>query len=271
MRRISHKLIEKKRWLLDKNKKIFRVAEAKEFVERLGLVTVFCNGRLPCLLDAIYTDDLLNRFEAVQRLWDFVHVLITEKWAYYGRILGGRSTIISMNLLPSLMHLKAVPDYRNLCKQGSLSRMEKSLMDMLDSNGPLMTHEIRGKLGIASQPAKENFARTMVDLQRKLLICCAGKITYSRWGWRSGLWATTEQWIPRDVMVRARVLSEEEARRRLTEKYIYATTRTTTRSIARFFNWPIGDVVRTVSSMIDKEMVSSYNHKGETYLFKGNL
>jgi hypothetical protein len=271
MKRTPHKLIEKRRWLLDKNKKIFRVAEAKEFVERLGLVTVFCNGRLPCLLKAIYTDDLLDRFEAIQRLWDFVHVLIAEKWAYYGPILGGRSTIISMKLLPSVMHLKAVPDCRNLFKRGSLSRMEKSIMDILDSSGPLMTHEIRGKLGIASHPAKEKFAMAMADLQRKLLICCAGKVTCSRWGWRSGLWVTSEQWIPQDVIAHARVLSEEEARRRLTEKYIYATARTTTGAIARFFNWPTGDVITTVSSMIDKEMVSSYNHKGETYLFKGNL
>lgn len=270
MRSISLKLIEKKRRLLDKKEKIFRVAEAKDFVERLGIVTVFCDGRLPCLLKAIYTADLLNRFEADQRLWDFVHVLIVEKWIYYGRILGDRNTIISMKLLPSLMHLNSIPDYNNLCDQKSLRQTEETVLETLDAHGPLMTREIRSKLGIASTTARKKLTAAMVDLQRKLLICCAGKI-HSRGGWHSDLWATTEKWIPRDVVTRASLISDEEARKRLTEKYIYATTRTTTRAIARFFKWPIGDAVRTVSSLIDKEMVSSYNHKGETYLFKGNL
>jgi hypothetical protein len=270
MKRISLKFIEKKRWLLDKNKKIFCVKEAKEFVERLGLVSVSCNGRLPCLLKAIYTDDLLNQFEADQRLWDFIHVLISEKCVYYGRILGGNNTMISMKLLPSLLQLIPIPDYRNLHGHGSLSRTEKEVMHTLDANGPLMTHELRDRLGMRSEPAKKRFGRVMVDLERKMLICCAGKI-HSRWGWRSGLWTTAEKWIPQDVLARARVLSEEEARRKLIEKYVYATTRTTTRAIAQFFKWPMAEVVRTVSSLIDREMVSSYNHKGETYLFKGNL
>ncbi|UCF71133.1 MAG: winged helix DNA-binding domain-containing protein [candidate division WOR-3 bacterium] len=270
MKKISLKMIEKKRWLLDKNKKIFCVTEAKEFVDRLGLISVFCNGRLPCLLKAIYTDDLVNRFEADNRLWGFVHVLISEKWAYYGRILGGNNIIISMKLLPSLLQIMPISDYRSLYVEGSLSAVEKEIMDTLDAGGPLMADEIRRKMGIGSQPAKKRFNRALEGLQRKMLICCAGKIQ-SRWRWHSGLWATTEKWIPRDVTARARVLSEEEARRSLIEKYIYATARTTSRSIARFFKWPIRDVVRIVSSLIDKEMVSSYNHKGETYFFKGNL
>ncbi|UCD19320.1 MAG: winged helix DNA-binding domain-containing protein [candidate division WOR-3 bacterium] len=270
MKKISLKMIEKKRWLLDKNKKIFCVTEAKEFVDRLGLISVFCNRRLPCLLKAIYTDDLVNRFEADNRLWGFVHVLISEKWAYYGRILGGNNIIISMQLLPSLLQIMPISDYRSLYVEGSLSAVEKEIMDTLDTDGPLMSDEIRRKMGIGSQPAKKRFNRALEGLQRKLLICCAGKIQ-SRWGWHSGLWATTERWIPKDVTARARVLSEEEARRSLIEKYIYATARTTSRSIARFFKWPMRDVVRIVSSLIDKEMVSSYNHKGETYFFKGNL
>jgi len=271
MRRISLKTIERKRWLLDKNIKIFRVDEAREFVDRLGLVSALSNGQLPSLQRAIYTDDLQNQFEVDQRLWDFVHVLIDRKWAFYGRVLGGHNILISMKLLPSFIRAYPVPDYRNMCEQGMLSSMAGSLMDLLIKHGPLMTHEIREKLGIVSPAAKKKSTRVLVELQRKQLICCAGKIAYNRYRWRSALWSATEQWLPEETKARARALSGDEATRKLIEKYIYAMTRTTAKKIARFFSMPLIEVNRLISSMIDKELVSSYNHKGETYLFKGNL
>ena len=271
MRRISLKTIERKRWLLDKNTKIFRVEEAREFVDRLGFVSALSNGSLPSLKRAIYTDDLPNQFEADQRLWDFVHVLIDRKWVFYGRVLGGHNILISMKLLPSFIRVFPVPDYRKMYEQGMLSSVAGSLMDLLIKHGPLMTHEIREKLGIVSPAAKRKSARVLVELQRKHLICCAGKISYNKYQWRFALWSTTEQWLPDETKVRARALSGEEAARRLIEKYIYAMTKTTSKKIAKFFGFSLTEVNRSVSSMIDRELVSSYNHKGETYLFKGNL
>ena len=271
MRRISLKTIERKRWLLDKNKKIFRVDEAREFVERLGFVSALSNGSLPSLQKAIYTDDLPNQFEADQRLWDFVHVLINRKWAFYGPVLGGHSILISMKLLPSFIRIYPVPDYRSMGEHGMLSSIAGSLMDVLVKHGPLMTNEIREKLRIVSPPAKKRLTRVLVELQRKQLICCAGKIVHGRYRWRSALWSATEQWLPEETKMRARMLSSEEATRRLMEKYIYAMTKTTAKRIARFFSIPLNEVNKLLSSMIDKELVSSYNHKGETYLFKGNL
>jgi hypothetical protein len=52
---------------------------------------------------------------------------------------------------------------------------------------------------------------------------------------------------------------------------VYSTARTTPKAIAHFFNWPLVDTKRIVRAMIDRELVSSYNHQGEEYLFKGNL
>lgn len=271
MKRISLKTIERKRWLLDKNIKIFRVDEAREFVDRLGFVSALSNGLLPSLQRAIYTDDLPSRFEVDQRLWDFVHVLIDRKWAFYGRVLGGHNILISMKLLPSFIRVFPVPDYRSMHEQGMLSSMASSLMDLLIKHGPLMTHEIRDRLGVVSPAAKKKSARVLVELQRKRLICCAGKIAYSKYRWRFALWSATEQWLPEETKVRARILKSEEAVRKLIEKYIYAMTKTTARKISKFFGLPLGEVNRSVSSMIDKELVSFYNHKGETYLFKGNL
>jgi transcription initiation factor IIE alpha subunit len=271
MRRISLKTIERKRWLLDKNTKIFRVDEAREFVERLGFLSALSNGSLPSLQKAIYTDDLPNQFEADQRLWDFVHVLLDRKWAFYGRVLCGRNILISMKLLPSFIRVYPIPDYRNMCERGMLSSTAGSLMDLLVKHGPLMTHEIRERLGIVSPSAKKRLTRVLVELQRKQLICCAGKIAYSKYRWRSALWSATEQWLPEETKTRARMLTSEEAVRRLIEKYIYAMTKTTAKKIARFFGIHLSEVNRLVSSMIDKELVSSYNHKGETFLFKGNL
>ncbi len=271
MKKLDLKQIKRKRWLLDKGTKIFRVEEAKEFVERLGLVSTLTNKHLPSLAEAIYTEDLPGRFDADQRLWDFVHVLVTRKWAYYGRISGDHNILMSLKLLPHYLHLYPVPDYVQLYEQKLLSEMAKSVMDLLHNEGPLMTGQLREKMALASSPEKKKLTQALTELQRKSLICCSGKVTKDHYRWRFGIWAPVDKWMPRRVKMRARALSDEEARRKIIEKYIYATTKTTPDAIARFFNWPLYEVKSIVSTMIDKELVSSYNHLGEQYLFKGNL
>ena len=271
MRRLDLRKIRRKRWLLDRSTKIFRVEEAREFIERLGLVSALTNEQLPSLAKAIYTEDLRSRFEADQRLWDFVHILITKKWAYYGRILGDHNTLLSIKLLPYYIRLYPTPDYNLLFQQKLLTNMAKAIMDLLHCKGPLMTHQIRNELGIFSSPGKRRLTRSLIELQRKSLICCSGKVAQEKCSWRFGLWASTEKWLPPKIKLKARMLSDEEAKRKLVEKYVYTTTRTTAKAIARFFSWPAVEVERIVCSMIDRELVSSYNHQGEEYLFKGNL
>jgi hypothetical protein len=271
MRKLDLAKIKQKRWLLDRNTKIFRIEEAKEFVERLGLVSALANEHLPSLAKAIYTEDLRSRFEESQRLWDFVHILITKKWAYYGRILGDHNTLVSVKLLPCCVRLYPTPDYDRLYQQKLLSNMAKSIMDLLYSKGPLMTNQIRNGLGISSAPGKRRLTRSLIELQRKSLICCSGKVAQDKCRWRFGIWAPTDKWLPPKVKIKARVLGDEEAKRKLVEKYVYTTTTTTAKNIARFFSWPLVEVERITRSMIDRELVSSYNHQGEEYLFKGNL
>ena len=271
MRKLDLRKIRKKRWLLDRNIKIFRIEEAKEFIERLGVVAALTNEHLPSLAKAIYTEDLKSRFEADQRLWDFVHILISKKWAYYGRILGGHNVLLSVKLLPYYIRVYPIPDYNLLFEQKLLSTMAKSIMDLLCSKGPLMTSQIRNELGISSSVDKRSLTRSLTELQRKSLLCCSGKIAQHKCRWRFGLWAPTDKWLPRKVKFKAGMLSDEEAKRKLVEKYVYATTRTTARLIGCFFNWPLVEVEHIVRWMIDRELVSSYNHQGEEYLFKGNL
>jgi hypothetical protein len=271
MRRLNLRKIKRKRWLLDPHTKIFRVEEAREFIERLGLVSPLTNEHLPSLARAIYTEDLRSRFEADQRLWDFVHILVTKKWVYYGRILGDHNTLLSVKLLPYYIRLYPTPDYNLLFQQKQLSNTGKSIMDLLQDKGPLMTHQIRSGLGISSLPGRRRLTRALIELQRKSLLCCSGKVEQDNCRWRFGVWAPVEKWIPRKIRLKARMLSDEEARRRLVEKYVYSTTRTTPKAIARFFNWPLVETSRIVRAMIDRELVSSYNHQGEEYLFKGNL
>jgi len=271
MRRISIESIKHRRWLLDRSAKIFGVEEARDFIERLGFVSTVTNEHLPSLAKAIYTEDLRARFEADQRLWDFVHILVTKKWVYYGYIPAGHYTLVSMKMLPDLLRLFPTPDYRALYKEGRLTETAKAMMDLLKDHGPLMTREIRDRLRALGHPDKKKLNQALIELQRKSLICCSGRITQPKCRWRFGLWSTTDMWVPGKVKKKATMLGAEEARRRLVEKYIYATARTTSKGIARFFNWPLSEVESIVSSMIDKELVSSYNQKGEQYLFKGNL
>jgi hypothetical protein len=186
-------------------------------------------------------------------------------------MLGPNNTIVSMELLPSLIRLNPIPDYRDLYEQSVLSEMAKSVMDLLNEQGPLMTHEIKHKLGFSSASKKGKLRQVLLELQRRLLICCAGKVARHNCRWRFGVWAPAAEWVPQKVKARAKLLSTAEAKCRIIEKFIYTSARTTPKTIARFFNLPLKEVREIVSSMIDKELVSSYNLQGEEYLFKGNL
>lgn len=250
---------------------MLRIEEAQHFAERLGIVSVFSDKMVPSLATAIYTNDLPNQFEANQRVWDFAHSLMSEKKIYYGRLLKPRNTLISMKLLPCFIKAYTIPDYRKLYRAGVLSKIAKSIMELLIESQPLMTIQIKERLRFFKKMHKKALENALKELQENFLICCSGKIAHCKCRWRFSLWAPTLKWIPDTVQSKAEQLNREVAMCRIIEKFVYTTVLTNERTIAQFFAWPLNEVRTVVKSMLKKGLISyRYSRKGLS-LFKGNL
>ena len=250
---------------------MLRIEEAQHFAQRLGIVSVFSDKIVPSLATAIYTNDLPNQFEADQRVWDFAHSLMSEKKVYYGRLLKFRNTVISMKLLPCFVKINTIPDYKELYREGSLSKIAKSIMELLVKSEPLMTIQIKGRLRTYKKMHKKALENALKELQENFLICCSGKIAHCKCRWRFSLWTRTPKWIPDAVKSKAQQLSRKVAMRKIIEKFVYTTVLTSERTIARFFAWPLNEVKTVVKSMVEKELISYYYSKKELLLFKKNL
>jgi hypothetical protein len=260
--------IRKRRWLLAEDFKMLRIAEAQHFVDRLGIASVFSDKLLPSLATAVYRDDLPNPFESNQRVWDFVHSLISHKAVYYGRFLKSRNTLISMKLLPCFLKLYPIPHYKSQYQRGSLSKMAKSIMDLLYKVSPLTTIEIKDRIRISKRRQNILLKNALKELQEKFLICCTGKVAQCKCRWRFSLWVPTHIWIPDIIKHEAMFLKRNNAMAKIINKFVYSVILTNEKTIAQFFRWPMNKVETVVKSMINKRLISYYNSNGKSYLFK---
>jgi hypothetical protein len=271
MKKINVREIKRKRWLLSENLQILRIEEARCFVQRMGIVSIFSDKILPSLATAIYTNELPTQFEADQRVWDFAHSLMSGKKSYYGRLLKSRNVLISTKLLPCFLRLTPIPDYKRLHQAGRLSTTATSIMELLLDSKPLTTVQIKDRLQNLKKSSKKIFERALKELQENFLICCAGKVAHCKCRWRFSLWSPTQNWIPQGVRSRAQACSRAEAMSTLIEKFVYTTIKIDEKKIARFFKWPLDEVRSRVESLIEKGRILHYHYGRETFLFKDDM
>jgi hypothetical protein len=180
--------------------------------------------------------------------WDWKQTLPERRACFYSHLLRRRGTFLSWEWFPAFYAAHADPlTYRQLYRAGRLDRTEKQILDLLDARGPLMTRELRLLYG---PPSKENTRRvkqTLVELQRRLLICAAGGDTT---GWSHHRWDLVDRWVGPELMLAARGLSREEAREKLVAQFIRTAVATTAADIAWLFAWERAEVTGLLARLL---------------------
>ncbi len=271
MKRLTIRELKKIRWAISRQLKMLRSEDVQRFVGELGFVTVSVNKMFPSLAGAIYSSDLASKFEIEQRLWDFAHLLISNKKAFYGKLFKSRPMLTSMDLLPAILRLHPIPDYKKLYNVGRLTGLGTAIIDLLFRAGPLMTIELKHRLKIHNRRQRDSFENEMARLQQELLICCIGKIAHCKCRWRFKIWALTSNWLPQQIKSKAKRLNREEAMRNLIDKFIYSTIQTDTKAIARFFNWPMPDTAEVVETMQKRGLIEIVNANGKVKIIKRGI
>lgn len=267
--------LKRKRWRLSKELKIRTPEESLKFIEELGMVAVVSDKILPSFYDTIYVSsgDYRYRFdsERVERMWKLAHNLAAEKKIYYGRLLKRGNLLISMNLFSSFLRLYPIPNFPDFYWEGKLSRMGKEIMEALLANGPLSTERIYSDLRLWKKEHRKKLQSALVELQSKMLICCAGTVIKGKTRWGSTVWAVLEKWLPEHVRIKAEEIDEDEAMTNIIEKFVYAAILANEQMIARFFKWNTDRVKAIVKAMLDNNIISIYEFKGTKHLFHNCL
>ncbi len=203
------------------------------FVLALGFCYAFTPGpgRVPALFQVLATDSEKTRWSWV---WKWKEELPQSGRAYYGRVLHGRPSFISLEFLPAFYattgNLGEPDDPERAYEEGRLSRLAYQVAERLVQEGPATTRLLK-RLFPGSDTAID---RALAELQRQFLVVKVDEVEVGGYSYR---WDTFDRHWP-DAVGQARALSAREAARRLALRYLQLVGGADEREVQSVFGWP---------------------------------
>jgi len=228
-------------WRTDPSRQIAGERGALRLISELGFVLLMpiAGAELPSIHTA--TRDAWS-------WWDWKQTLPERKVCYYAKVLRRRGTFIAWEWFPAFCASYADPrPYSRQYREGSLSREENHILELLAERGPLMTTEIRLAFGPRSKENTRRVKGSLVDLQRRFLITAAGGDTD---GWSHHRWDLVERYVPARLRTAASRLSPEDARSHIAERFVANAVATTEADIQWLFGWERLQVKNLVSDLL---------------------
>lgn len=223
---------------------------ALRFIEKVGFCLTFrtFGYTLPCLYVAICGrrhprwPKHTHHDPAVGLAWDLKDTLPAKRLVYYGKLLKGKPTLVSLELLPAFVALirdgRRSGDYVFDYRDGRLSRSALKLMDTLMEGHPLETRELRRRAGLAQPVQTAQFEKAMAELQQKLWVIKVEELYEPTFSYR---WDLLDHWLP-DQVRRGEELARDDAILQLVTAYLKITIASQERLMARLFDLPTGEV-----------------------------
>jgi hypothetical protein len=189
------------------------------FVKRVGIAYLFGGPKaadLPNLHAEVTGLDRIDEWnEDTDVVWACRGELPLRGVAWYGEWLRGRGTFVARRVLPAALGwMGRSPDEEaELAAAHRLSREAGTLYEVLLTEGPLASMELREQAGHPGPAGTKSFQRALHALQRSLLITHYGaKVEQSTWA--SGVFEPTQRAFPN-----CHRLERIEALRQLVEVY----------------------------------------------------
>ena len=235
--------------------KIRNINKARDYVNERGFIFFWpISGiELPSLWKAVAGDrPVANAHnDAGHVTWGWKDEALDKRYWYYAKILRRKATFVSLETAPNFYALtmnygSPEEDHILAYHEGLLSLAAKNVYGALLEMGSLNTLDLRKEAKL--QNAKESiFTRALEDLQKDFKILPVG-ITEAG-GWRySFRYELTSRYFP-ELPVKARLISESEARHKLIELYLSSVGAARSRDIQRLFRWSMELISRTIEWM----------------------
>jgi len=174
-------------------KRVRTEEEALQFIEAVGFCYLFGDRavEIPTLWGAVTGSrrplPRTHRDPDIGRTWAWKDSLPARGEIYYGKLLRGKPTLVSLQLLPYFYALSPnygdVEDYREQYEEGLLSVEAKNIYEVLLREGAMATSRLRQLAGLSGGGANaRRFDRAIVELQMELKIVKVGISDANRWG-----------------------------------------------------------------------------------------
>jgi hypothetical protein len=237
--------------------------EAEQFVKEAGF----------CLFWPIKGLEMPNLFHAIagrvrdvptehddadiSKCWNWKDQALGQKKWYYGKLLGKRATLVSMEYLPFFYALSpnfgGEDDYLQDYAAGLLSREAKSIYEALHQHGPLDTVRLRRESRLASESAKTAFERALVELQVTMRILPVGVAEAGAWRY-AFIYDLVTRHFSR-LAEDARPITRGEARARLVARHLDNVVGASQAEIAHVFavlKWTPHELENTLAALVER-------------------
>ena len=190
--------------------------------------------------------------------WRWKDNLLGKGVWYYAKVLRQKSTIISLDLLPSFYALspnygEPEQDYLLAYQDGTLSLEEKLIYEAILEHGPLDSILLRTQSRLSSKENNSRFNRALNLLMRDFRILPVGVAEAGTWNY-AFIYDAIHRHFP-DLTQKARLISESAARANILRSYFLTVGAEQTSTIKKLLQWPVAHVDRSLDSLIQSEFV----------------
>jgi hypothetical protein len=194
--------------------------------------------------------------------WGWKDGALDKKIWYYGKILRGKATMISLEIAPYFYALSEnygspEEDYLIAYHEGRLTQASKQVYETLLDNGALNTLDLRKKAKLANAKDSE-FNKALEQLQRDFKILPVGVAQAGAWNY-SHIYEIVTRHYP-NLSEQARIITESQARAKLLELYFDLVGAAQLRDVNKLFGWGNEVVKKAINKLLENGALVMAEH-----------
>ncbi len=179
---------------------------------------------------------------AIGLTWNLKDSLPARRLTYYGKLVKGKPTLVSLDLLPAFCAViregRGSGDYILDYRRGRMSRVAASVLDALHERGPLTTPELRKAVTQSGPGRTAEFDRAMAEAQRGLWVAKVEEVYDPDFYYR---WDLLDNWLP-GPLAASLDLGRAEAVQRLLAAYLAGAAAAQPRFLGGLFGLGLAEV-----------------------------
>ena len=247
-------------------KRVSSPAQALTFVNERGFVYFWpIKGiDLPSLWTAVAGDrPVADKHDDPGHItWGWKDDALDKKIWYYGKILRGKATLISLDTAPYFYALSEnygspEEDYLIAYHEGRLTQASKQVYETLLENGALNTLDLRKKSKLSNAGDSE-FNKALEQLQRDFKILPVGVARAGAWKY-SHIYQIVTRHFP-GLSEQARSITESQARAKLLASYFALVGTARLKDAVKLFGWTNEITKRTGDKLIEAGLLARAEH-----------
>ncbi|MBI5952192.1 MAG: winged helix DNA-binding domain-containing protein [Chloroflexi bacterium] len=198
--------------------------------------------------------------------WGWKDNALDKKIWYYGKILRGKATMISLEIAPYFYALSEnygspEEDYLIAYQEGRLPQSAKQVYEALLDKGAMHTIDLRRESKLANAKDSE-FNKALEYLQRDFKILPVGVAQAGSWKY-SHIYEITTRHFP-ELSEQARKITELRARAKLLELYFKMVGAAQLRDVTKLFGWSNEIANRMINKLVEQNLLVRTTHPKQT-------